>query len=327
MSFGGTGIWVWDTVGALSQAESEKLVNRALEAGINFFDTANMYAGGESEVILGKALGAKRKDVIIGTKVRARVGPGPNDVGLSRVHIMHEVEASLQRLGTDYIDLYQTHQFDPLTSLEDTLRTLDDLVRSGKVRYIGCSNLAAWQVMKALGISRHNNLEPLKTVQCYYSIAGRDLEREIIPLVKDQNLGLLIWSPLAGGFLSGKFTRAEAGDEDSRRAKIDVPPVNKEKAYQIIDVMQEVAKTHAVSVAQIASAWLLHQEAVTSIIIGVKRLDQLNDNLNSVNIKLSDEELKKLNEISQLSPEYPGWIVIMQSDRRPSEVSEFWKSD
>jgi len=278
MNFGGSGMW--EILGTLSQAECNKFVGHALEAGVNFFDTANMYGAGESEVALGKALGASRKDVIIATKVKARMGPGPNEVGLSRVHVMHEVEASLKRLGTDYIDLYQIHDFDPLTSLEDILRSLDDVVRSGKVRYIGCSNLAAWQLMKSLAISRREHLEPFKTVQAYYSIAGRELEREVIPFVKDQNLGLLIWSPLAGGFLSGKFTRDGTRDQRARRSKIDLPPVDKERAYDIIEVMQVMAKARGVSVAQIALAWLLHQGAVTSIIIGVRRFEQLDDNLN-----------------------------------------------
>lgn len=324
MTFGGDGIW--KVIGALGQAEVDKLVHRALEAGVNFFDTANIYSEGESEVILGKALGAKRKDVIVATKVRGRMGPGPNQVGLSRVHIMHEVEASLKRLGTDYIDLYQIHAFDPLTDWEDILRTLDDLVRAGKVRYIGCSNLAAWHLMKALGISRQYNLEAFKSIQSYYSIAGRDLEREIIPLLQDQKVGLLVWSPLAGGFLSGKFTRHNAGNDNSRRAQFDFPPVDKEKGYDIIEVMQEVAQTHDVSVAQIALAWLLHQEAVTSVIIGAKRLDQLDDNLNSINVELSAEELKKLNEISQLRVEYPGWMLALPSDRRPNERRD-WEAE
>jgi aryl-alcohol dehydrogenase-like predicted oxidoreductase len=323
MTFGGEGIW--KAIGTSGQAEADQLVQRSIEAGINFFDTANVYSEGQSEIILGQALGAKRKDVILATKVTGRMGPGPNQVGLSRIHIMQEVEASLKRLGTDYIDLYQIHSFDPLTDWEDILRTLDDIVRAGKVRYIGCSNLAAWHLMKALGISRQHNLEAFKSIQSYYSIAGRELEREIIPLLQDQKLGLLVWSPLAGGFLSGKFTRQNAGDENSRRVVFDFPPVDKEKGYDIIEVMQEVAQAHDVSVAQIALAWLLHQEAVTSVIIGAKRLNQLEDNLNSINVELSAEELKKLAEVSQLRPEYPGWMLALPSDRKPNEQRD-WES-
>ena len=251
------------------------------------------------------------------------MGPGANEVGLSRVHIMLEIDASLSRLQTDYIDLYQIHGFDPLTEMEDTLHTLDDLVRSGKVRYIGCSNLAAWQLMKALGISKHHRLESFKTTQSYYSIAGRDLEREMIPLLEDRKVGLLVWSPLAGGLLSGKFTRSNTSDENARRAKFDFPPLDKEKGYAIIDVMQEVAQSHEVSVAQIALAWLLRQDAVTSVIIGARRLDQLDDNLKAVNVELSEAELKQLDEVSQLTPEYPAWMLGLQSGRRPGESPDW----
>ena len=317
MTFGGEGLW--NLIGGLGQAEADRLVHRALDTGLNFFDTANVYGGGQSEEILAKSLGSRRQDVIIATKVRSRMGPGANQVGLSRVHIMLEIDGSLSRLQTDYIDLYQIHGFDPLTEMEDTLQTLDDLVRSGKVRYIGCSNLAAWQLMQALGISKHHRLESFKTTQSYYSIAGRDLEREMIPLLKDQKVGLLVWSPLAGGFLSGKFTRSNTSDEHARRAKFDFPPLDKEKGYAIIDVMQEVARSHEVSVAQIALAWLLRQDAVTSVIIGARRLDQLDDNLNAVNVELSDAELKQLDEVSQLTPEYPAWMLGLQSGRRPGE--------
>ena len=321
MTFGGEGLW--NLIGGLGQAEADRLVHRALDAGINFFDTANVYGGGQSEEILAKSLGSRRQDVIIATKVRGRMGPGANEVGLSRVHIMLEIDASLSRLQTDYIDLYQIHGFDPLTEMEDTLQTLDDLVRSGKVRYIGCSNLAAWQLMRALGISKHHRLEAFKTTQSYYSIAGRDLEREMIPLLKDQQVGLLVWSPLAGGFLSGKFTRSNTSDENARRAKFDFPPLDKEKGYAIIDVMQEVAQSHEASVAQIALAWLLRQDAVTSVIIGARRLDQLDDNLNAVNVELSEAELKQLDEVSQLTPEYPAWMLGLQSARRPGESPDW----
>ena len=211
MTFGGRG-QIWEVIGGIDQPSVDALVSRALDAGINFVDTANVYAAGESETMLGKALGSRRHEVVLATKVRGRTGPGANQVGLSRLHILQAVEASLKRLDTDYIDLYQIHRFDLLTNIEDTLRALDDLVHSGKVRYIGCSNLAAWQLMKALAVSREQGLERFKCTQSYYSLAGRDLEREMIPLLKDQGLGLLVWSPLAGGFLSGKFTR-DSGDE------------------------------------------------------------------------------------------------------------------
>jgi aryl-alcohol dehydrogenase-like predicted oxidoreductase len=322
MTFGGKGT-MFEAIGALDQKETDALVGQAMEGGINFIDTANVYAEGESEKLVGKALGAKRKDVVLATKVFSRMGPGPNEVGLSRLHIMQSAEASLKRLGTDYIDLYQIHGYDPLTPFEETLGALTDLVRQGKVLYIGCSNLAGWQIMKSLGISAANHLEKWVTLQAYYSIAGRDLEREIVPLLQDQKLGLLPWSPLAGGFLSGKFTRAGAADNDARRSKFNFPPVDAEKAYDIVDVMQKMATARGVSVAQIALAWLLHQSAVTSVIIGAKKPAQLADNLASVDVKFSAEELKELDAVSRLKAEYPGWMLGLPSTRRPGEKRDW----
>jgi aryl-alcohol dehydrogenase-like predicted oxidoreductase len=245
------------------------------------------------------------------------MGEGPNQIGLSRVHIMQSVEESLKRLGTDYIDLYQIHGYDPLADFEDVMRTLNDLVRSGKVRYVGASNLAAWHLMKSLGIAKHEGLETFRTIQSYYSLAGRDLERDVIPLLKDQGVGLLVWSPLAGGFLSGKFTRDNENAE-GRRAKFDFPPVDRERAFRIIDVLVQIGKTHDCSAARVALSWLLAQSAVTSVIIGAKRRDQLDDNLKSVELALSAEEMEKLNQVSSLCREYPGWMFAGQlSDRMP----------
>jgi len=317
MTFGGRG-QMWEVIGGIDQQSVDALVSRALDAGINFVDTANVYAAGESETMLGRALGSRRHEVVLATKVRGRTGPGPNQVGLSRLHILQSVEASLKRLDTDYIDLYQIHRFDLLTNIEDTLRALDDLVRAGKVRYIGCSNLAAWQVMKALAVSRDQGLERFKCTQSYYSLAGRDLEREMIPLLKDQGLGLLVWSPLAGGFLSGKFTR-DSGDEAARRAKFDFPPVNKEKGFDILDVAKEIADRHGVSVAQIALAWILANSAVTSVIIGARKPSQLEDNLKAIDVRLSAEDMKALDEVSKLTTEYPAWMDNLGTDRRPGE--------
>jgi aryl-alcohol dehydrogenase-like predicted oxidoreductase len=228
------------------------------------------------------------------------------------------VEASLKRLNTDYIDLYQIHRSDPVTNIEDTLRALDDLVRAGKVRYIGCSNLAAWQLMKALGISREQDLERFRCTQSYYSLVGRDLERETLPLLKDQGLGLLVWSPLAGGFLSGKFTR-DGGDESARRAKFDFPPVNKERGFAILDALIPIAKAHGVTVPQIALAWILANDAVTSVIIGARKIPQLEDNLKAVDVALTADEMKALDEVSKLTVEYPAWMDSLGSDRRPGE--------
>jgi len=317
MTFGGTG-QIWERIGGIDQAAVDGLVHRALDAGINFVDTANVYAAGESETMLGKALAGKRQQVVLATKARGRMGQGANDVGLSRLHVLNAVEASLKRMGTDYIDLYQIHRFDPLTNIEDTLRTLDDLVRAGKVRYIGCSNLAAWQLMQALAISREQHLERFRCTQSYYSLAGRELEREMIPLLKDQKLGLLVWSPLAGGFLSGKFSR-DGGDAAARRATFDFPPVNKEKCFGILDVLHATAGRLSVTVPQIALAWVLANSAVTSVIIGAKRLSQLDDNLKAVDVALSAEDLAALNDVSKLTPEYPEWMETLGTDRRPGE--------
>jgi len=314
---------MFEAIGALGQKESDELIGQALDGGINFIDTADIYAEGQSELQVGKALGARRKDVVIATKVFGRSGAGPNEVGLSRLHIMQQVEASLKRLNTDYIDLYQIHGFDPLTPFEETLGALNDLVRQGKVLYIGCSNLAAWQIMKALAISGAEHLAKFVTLQAYYSIAGRDLEREIVPLLEDQKLGLLPWSPLAGGFLSGKFTRSGAADADARRSKFNFPPVNVEKAYDIVEVMQKVAARRGATVPQIALAWLLHQPIVTSVIIGAKKSSQLADNLGAVDVKLDAEDLKELDAVSRLAPEYPGWMINLPSTRRPGEKRDW----
>lgn len=315
MTFFGKGFW--EVVGKQGQDLANEIVARSLDAGINFIDTANVYSFGESETMLGKALaGRPRDEVIIATKVRGRMSDEVNNVGLTRHQIMRSVEASLKRLNTDYLDLYQIHGFDPVTPLDETLRALDDLVHQGKVRYIGASNLAAWQLMKALAYSDQHHLARFESLQAYYTIAGRDLEREVIPLVQDQNVGIMVWSPLAGGLLTGKFDREGNGPEGTRRANFDFPPVNKDRAFDCVDVMREVAKEHGVSIPQIALAWLLHQPAVTSVIIGAKRMDQLEDNLSAVTVSLTDDQMQRLNGVSQLPPEYPQWMLARQADGR-----------
>jgi aryl-alcohol dehydrogenase-like predicted oxidoreductase len=286
------------------------MVNLSLDAGINLFDTANLYSFGESEIMLGKALGSKRKDVLIATKVYNPFDTSPNSLGTSRLAIMREVEASLKRLGTDYIDLYQVHSYDVTTPLEETLRALDDLVHQGKVRYIGLSNFSAWQIAKADGIARQLGTERFCSVQAYYSLVGRELEREIIPASIDLGLGTLIWSPLAGGFLSGKFTRQS--DAGGRRKNFDFPPVNKERGFDIVDALQKIADSKGVSVAQIALAWLLHKQGVTSIIIGARKEGQLLDNLKSVDVELSEDDMKQLDAISHIAPEYPQWVAPLK---------------
>ncbi len=317
MTFGGKGMWT--SIGTLPQDEVDQLVKSAVDGGINFIDTANVYSEGLSEQMTGAAirnLGIKRHELVVATKVRGRMGEGPNNIGLSRRHILQQAEESLTRLDTDYIDLYQIHGFDPLVPLEETLYALDNLVQSGKVRYIGCSNLAAWQLMKALGISALKGLSKFVSLQAYYTLAGRELEREITPLLLDQKVGLMVWSPLAGGFLSGKYSRHSETTE-GRRLSFDFPPVNKDRAFDIIDVMQRLATEKDVSVAQIALAWLLHQPVVTSVIIGANKQSQLHDNMHSTTVTLTDDELKALDEVSRLTPEYPGWMLDRQgSDRK-----------
>lgn len=317
MTFGGKGIWT--AIGKLEQKPVDELVRKSVEAGINFIDTANVYSEGLSEEMTGKAirnLGLNRDDLVLATKVRGKMNGGPNGSGLTRKHILHEVEASLKRLNTDYIDLYQIHGFDALTPIEETLDVLDTLVKSGKVRYIGCSNLAAWQIMKALAYSGHNRLAKFVSLQAYYTVAGRDLEREIIPLLNDQKLGLMVWSPLAGGLLSGKYKRNGTGEEGSRRINFDFPPVNKERAFDVIDVLEPMAKEKQATVAQLALAWLLHQPAVTSVIIGANKPEQLADNIAATDIVFTSEELKQIDEVSKLAPEYPGWMLERQGEDR-----------
>ena len=316
MTFGGRGMWT--AIGTLPQEQVNSLVKQSVDGGINFIDTANIYSEGLSEQMTGQAirdLGLKRDDLVIATKVRGQMGEGPNEVGLSKKHILQQADESLTRLNMDYIDLYQIHGFDKLTPLEETLEALDSLVKSGKVRYIGCSNLAAWQLMKALGISAQQHLSKFVSLQAYYTIAGRDLERELVPLLLDQKVGLMVWSPLAGGLLSGKYSR-DTETQEGRRVNFDFPPVNKEKAYDILDVMRKIADNKGVTVAQIALSWLLHQPAVTSVIIGANKPEQLADNLSSVDVKLEAEELDQLNEVSKLSLEYPGWMIERQGSGR-----------
>ena len=316
MTFGGAGTPLGGALGGLPLQEADRIVGAALDAGVNFVDTADVYSGGQSEELLGQALGKRRRDVVLATKLHGRVGPGPNDVGQSRLHIMQALEDSLRRLGTDHIDLYQIHNLDPLTPIEETLGALDDAVRQGKVRYIGASNLAAWQVTKALGISALNHLSGFVSLQAYYSLAGRDLEREILPMLSDQQLALMVWSPLAGGFLSGKFDRSGASDASARRAKLDFPPIDRESAYDIIDVLKTVAARHEVSPARVALAWVLAQPGVTSAIIGARRPEQLADNLAAVDLILTGEDLAELDTVSALPASYPGWIHSYRTEQR-----------
>ena len=321
MTFGGRGFWT--AIGTLDQSVADRVVSRALDAGVNFVDTADVYSEGLSEEITGRAIansGRKRSDVVLATKAVGAMATGPNDRGASRGHIMDAAKASLKRLGTDYIDLYQMHSYDRVTPVEETMRALDDLVRQGHVRYIGLSNWPAWIVMKALGAAdRHGWTRPA-TLQAYYTVAGRDLEREIAPLLEAEKLGLMVWSPLAGGLLSGKYDRDSKGPQGSRRASFDFPPVDKERAFACVDVMREIAKTHKVSVARIALAWLLHRPFVMSVIVGATSIEQLDDNLAATEVALSADELAQLDRVSALPAEYPGWMMERQGADRVAMV-------
>jgi aryl-alcohol dehydrogenase-like predicted oxidoreductase len=329
MTFSG-GEGIYKVIGSVDQKGADELVKASIDGGINFFDTADVYSEGESETTLGqsfKNLNIARKDVVLATKVYSRVGPGRNDVGASRGHIMDAVEASLRRLQTDHIDLYQIHANDSVTPVEETLRALDALVAQGKVRYIGVSNWQAWKIARALGISELKNLARFDTLQAYYSIAGRDLERELVPFLEAEKMGLLVWSPLAGGLLSGKFSRTNLKPEGSRRSEFDFPVVDKERTWKILETMAPIAKAHHCSPARISLAWLLTRPVVTSVILGAKRFDQLQDNLAAVELKLSADEITQLDEASALPPEYPGWMLPFQSGDRlgdaPRPIGEY----
>jgi len=324
MTFGG-GEGIWAQIGDLQQADAERLIGSALDAGINFIDTADVYSGGLSEQITGQALKnlkVPRENVIVATKVFGETGPGPNARGATRGHIMDGVKASLKRLQLDHIDLYQIHGFDPATPIEETVRALDQLVRQGHVRHVGVSNWAAWQIVKALGVAERWGLSRFESLQAYYTIAGRDLERELVPMLRSEGVGLMVWSPLAGGLLSGKYGREQQGEKGSRRTSFDFPPVDKDRAYDCVDAMRSVAQAHGVSVAQIALAWLLHQPQVTSVIIGAKRPEQLADNMAATKVELSAAELAQLDEVSRLPAEYPGWMFARQGENRRKQLSE-----
>ena len=321
MTFGGKGYW--KAIGQLSEEDVTKLIKTAIDNGINFFDTANAYSEGLAETLLGKALRnlkISRQAAFIATKVRARVGAGPNQVGLSKLHIQDSVDDSLKRMGLSHIDMLYIHGVDPVTSIEETMRGLEDVVRSGKVRYLGVSNHPAWMVVKANSYAGNLGWSKFVASQNFYSIASRDIEREIMPMTLSENISIMPWSPLAGGFLSGKYTRNITTAGDSRRDTFDFPPINKEKAYDIIDVMQKVAQHHNVSVARVALSWIKDKPGVTSVIIGAKTQEQLMDNLACTQLQMTEEEVKELDTISALTPEYPGWMVDRQMTGRFPEV-------
>ncbi len=314
MTFGGKGFW--EAIGKLGSKDVDTLVGTALDHGVNFIDTADVYSEGESERLLGASLaslGRPRDQIVVATKVRGRLGKGVNQVGLSRGHILSSIDQSLQRLGLDYIDLYQIHGYDPVTPIEETVRALDDVVRSGKVRYVGFCNLAAWHAMKAVGFAEANGLARFQSAQMYYTIAGRDIEREIVPMAQSEGLAILPWSPLAGGLLSGKFDPNKQGPAGARRSSFDFPPVNMERLPRVLDALHSVATEANQSVARVALAWLLSRSFVTSVIIGAKTSEQLLDNLAAVDSQLTAEQLKRLDEASALPSEYPGWMLDFQN--------------
>jgi aryl-alcohol dehydrogenase-like predicted oxidoreductase len=314
MTFGGKSFW--EVIGKLGATEAESLVGTALDAGVNFIDTADVYSDGESEKLLGAALASlarPREQVVVATKVRGRMGPGPNQTGLSRAHILASIDASLKRLNLDHVDLYQIHGVDLDTPIEETVRALDDVVRSGKVRYVGFSNHPAWQAMKAIGFADAHGLARFQSAQVYYSIAGRDIEREVVPMAKDQGVAILPWSPLAGGLLSGKFDPDKPGPEAARRTKFDFPPVDRGRLPRVLSALRDVSQASGASVARVALAWMLTRPFVTSVILGAKTREQLVDNLAAADLKLAPEHVAKLDEVSALPPEYPGWMVDWQN--------------
>jgi len=318
MTFGGGGFY--SAIGDLDARAAEDLVGTALDAGINFFDTADTYSEGQSERILGaafKSLQRPREQIVVATKVRGRVGPGVNQIGLSRAHILASIDGSLQRLGLDHVDLYQIHGFDPVTPIEETVRALDDVVRSGKARYVGFSNLPAWVASKALTFATANGLTRFQSAQVYYSIAGRDIEREIAPMCQAERVAILPWSPLAGGLLSGKFDPDKNGPADARRAKFDFPPVNMERLPRVLAALREVATATNTSVARVALAWQRTKPFVTSIIIGAKKKEQLLDNIAATELELTADQVSVLDAASALPSEYPGWVVEFQNARDP----------
>jgi aryl-alcohol dehydrogenase-like predicted oxidoreductase len=342
MTFGNGGQWT--QMGGLGQPAGDDLVKTAFDGGINFFDTADVYGNGRSETILGQAirnLGIKRDEIAIATKAFARIGGYGDDEGLneaekaesarrrgarnvngsSRKHLFDAIDASLKRLQVDHVDLYQIHGHDPLTPFEETMDALNDIVRSGRVRYVGVCNYQAWQVAKSNGIAERRGGPRLESMQMYYSIGGRDIEREIVPLAQEENLAILPWSPLAGGFFSGKFQRDGKGPADARRATFDFPPVDKDKGFDIIDVLQRVGQARDASVARTALAWMLHKPFITSVIVGARTPAQLSDNIAAAQVKLTADEMKALDDVSALKPEYPGWMLARQGADRRGQVS------
>ena len=315
MTFG-EGQLVPGVMNKIDQSSADQMVNRALDAGITLFDTADAYTNGQSEMMLGKALGSRRTEVVIATKVGFRTGDSLTDTGLSYRHILASAEASLKRLGTDYIDLYQIHIPDPLTPIKETLRAFDNLVQRGMVRYVGFCNLPAWKAACMLGVQEKHSYSRFIAAQMYYSLLGRDLEHEIVPFIEETGIGILVWSPLASGFLSGRYTRETPVAEDSRRKNFDFPPVDVEKGYEVVEVLKQIAQNHGATSAQVAIAWILTKPFISSVIIGVNKMQHLEDNLGAADLNLSASEVDKLDTLTQPQLLYPGWMQQMGWDAK-----------
>jgi aryl-alcohol dehydrogenase-like predicted oxidoreductase len=310
----------------LDQAGSTALVRQALDAGVNFIDTANVYSAGQSEEFLGQALrdlGVSRDQVVIATKGMGPMGEGPNDGGYGRQHLLAQVDASLARLGLDHVDLYQIHGWDPVAPMEEGLRALEDIVRSGRARYVGVSNWAAWQIARALGIAERRGWDRFVSNQAFYAVSGRDLERELVPMMRSEGLGLMVWSPLVGGLLSGKYDFAADGsvNGEGRRAKLDFPRADKQLAANAVAAMRPMAEARGLGVASIALAWLLHQPVVSSVIVGARRPDQLGQNLAASEVELTAQELAILDAVAPLDDEYPAWAIRAQDTRHGFRVT------
>jgi aryl-alcohol dehydrogenase-like predicted oxidoreductase len=298
-----------------SQDLAREIISRALDAGINHFNTANVYTAGDSEQMLGKALGNRRKDVVISTKVGGRINENILNAGLSRRHILDSAEDSLRRLGTDYIDVYLVHRMDPYTPIEETLEALNDLVRVGKVRYIGFSNWNAWSAAKAIGIQNQRGWARFRAAEMYYSLIGRDIEHEIVPFVQDAGIGILAWSPLAGGFLSGKYTRQHPKGDGGRLSTLNIVPYDEEKGYDVVERLRALGTSHDASPAQIALAWMLTKPYVSSILLGANKVAQLDDNLGALKVKLSEQEVAELDALTAPPSLYPKWFAERFADQ------------
>ncbi|WP_298687843.1 aldo/keto reductase [uncultured Sphingomonas sp.] len=320
LAFGAGSLGVGETLPGLrknlGQAQADRLVARAIDAGITLFDTSDAYVGGQSELLLGHALGKKRTDIVLTSKCGLRVGTAPTEAGLSRRHILEAVEASLRRLGTDWIDVYHLHSIDPLTPLGETMRACEALIASGKIRYLAVSNWPAWMAATLLGLQKQHGCSPIVAMQLYYSLVGRDIETELVPFAQAAGLGMLVWSPLAGGFLTGKYTRADPNPAGARRSTFAQPPVDLERGYDVIDAMVEIAAARGCTPGHVAIGWLLAKPFVTSIIFGISREEQLDDNLKSADMCLTDDEVATLDALTMQPTRYPDWLLRMVPDPR-----------